>query len=83
MVELFEYRRKYGVLKEKVRIISLKMPLDDDVLYTEKTCFSEWISWRIRSHTDCPLGDGGRGTITMTFAYSPGGNDDLLYIGYP
>lgn len=83
MVELFEYRRKYGVLKDKVRIVSLKMPLDGGVLYTEKTCPSEWASWRIKSHTDYPLGEDGRGAITMTFAYSPGGNDDLFYIDYP
>ena len=41
-VELFEYRRKYGVLKDKVRIASMKMPLEDDVLYTEKIYSSEW-----------------------------------------
>lgn len=42
MVELFEYRRKYGVLKEKVQVFSETVLLQDDELYTEKACTSEW-----------------------------------------
>lgn len=41
VVELFEYRRKYG-LKEKAQILSMKVLLQDDELYTEKTYTSEW-----------------------------------------
>lgn len=36
-VELFQYRRKYIFLKEKLRIFSMKIPLQDDELYTTYT----------------------------------------------
>lgn len=41
MVELFEYSRKYFVMKKKVQILSVKVPLQDNELYTEKIYTSE------------------------------------------
>ena len=35
VVELFEYRRKYYFFKEKVRIFTVKVPLEDGKLYTK------------------------------------------------
>lgn len=44
MIELFEYRHKYLVLKDKVPIVSVRVPLEDEKLYTEETVTftSEW-----------------------------------------
>ena len=41
VVELFEYRRKHLVLKEKVRILTEKVPLEDGKLYTKETYIGE------------------------------------------
>lgn len=78
VVQLYEYRRKYGVVKDKVQIFSKTVSLQDDVLYTEKTYTSEWTSWPIKNNTDCLLGDDNEGVITITFAYSPGGSSIFL-----
>lgn len=74
IVEVFEYRRKYGVKKEEVQILSMKVPLQADELYTEKTYTSEWTSWRSKYYAEYSLGDDNSATIIITFAYSPGGN---------
>lgn len=77
MLQLYEYRRKYGVRKEKLEIFSKTVSLHDDELYTMETYTSECVShWRIMSYADCLLGDDGRATIKMSFAYTPGGNDE-------
>lgn len=41
VVELFEYKRKYEVLKKKERIFSMKILLQDNEMYTEETYRSE------------------------------------------
>lgn len=41
VVELFEYKRKRVVLKDRIRILSVKVPLEEDELYTEKTYTGE------------------------------------------
>ena len=41
VIKLYEYRRKYWVLKDKVQILSKTVSLQDDELYTEKTYESE------------------------------------------
>lgn len=68
------------VLKEKVRIFTVKVPLEDGKLYTEGTYTSEWRSWRIKSNTNCWLGDGNEGTVTIAFAYTPGGNHNIIVV---
>lgn len=42
VVELFEYRRRYKISTDKVRTLSEKVSLQDDELYTERTCTGEW-----------------------------------------
>ena len=44
LVELFKYRRKQLSSKDKVRILSVKVPLKKDELYTKETYTSEWTS---------------------------------------
>ena len=38
--------------------------------------------WLTESNTDCSLGDGNEGTIAITYAYTPGGNDDTHVVYY-
>lgn len=47
VVELFKYRRKHLVSKDKVGILSVRVPLKEDELYTEETYTSEWTPLRI------------------------------------
>ena len=53
VIELFEYRRKYLFLKEKVRILTAKVTLEDGKLYTKETYIGEWRLRRTKSNTDC------------------------------
>ena len=41
LVELFKYRRKQLISKDKVRILSVKVPLKEDELYTKEMYTSE------------------------------------------
>lgn len=82
MIELFEYRHKYLVLKNKVPILSVRVPLEDEKLYTEETYTSERRNRLIESDTDCLSGNENKGSITITFAYTPGGNDNILVVYY-
>lgn len=46
VIQLYEYRRKYGVVKDKVQVLSKTVSLQDDELYTEKKYESEWSSYQ-------------------------------------
>lgn len=48
MVELFEYRRTHLVSKDKVRILSVRVPLKEDELYAKEMYTSEWTSFNIK-----------------------------------
>lgn len=37
IIQLYKYRHKFGLLKDKVQVLSVKVPLEDDELYTEET----------------------------------------------
>ena len=80
MVELFKYRRKQLISKEKVRILSVKVPLEEDEIYTKEVFTSEWTSLLIKRDTDYFPGEDDEGTITITFAYTPGGNIILFSV---
>ena len=41
VVELFEYGHKYKIFKDKVRILSKEVSLQDDELYTKRTYTGE------------------------------------------
>ena len=82
MIELFEYRRKQVVLKDKLSILSMKVALDDDELYTEKFQTSELSPLLVLTDADCSIGDDNGTIVTITFAYSPGGNILLLKMTY-
>lgn len=41
VVELFKYRRKFRISTDKVRILSEKVPLQDDELYIKRTFTGE------------------------------------------
>lgn len=41
VVELFEYKSKYRAFKKKVQILSMKISLQDEEIYTEKVYQSE------------------------------------------
>ena len=45
LIQLYEYRRKYWILKNKVQVLSKTVLLQDNELYTEKTYESEWTSY--------------------------------------
>ena len=79
IVELFEYR---GLVSKKVPIHSVKVMLDDDELYTEKKYTSEWTPCRNESSADRPPDDDNGVTITISFAYTPGGSDSIIYVDY-
>ena len=80
MVELFKYRRKQLISKDKVQILSVKVPLEEDEMYTKEMYTSEWpLRLRnIKNNTDYSLGDDNTATITVSFSYTPGGIDNLL-----
>ena len=42
VIQLYEYRRKYGVVKDKVQVFSKTMSLRDDEVYREEIYHSEW-----------------------------------------
>ena len=42
VIELYEYRRKYKLAKDKVLVLSKTVSLQNDELYTEKKYESEW-----------------------------------------
>ena len=44
LVELFKNRRKQLISKEKLRILSVKVPLEEDEIYTKEMYTSEWTS---------------------------------------
>ena len=81
MIELFEYRHKV-ISKDKVSILSMKMLLEDDELYAVKTQTSEWTPWPSVPYPDCLLGDDNSVIVTITFAYTPGGNTQMMNIIY-
>ena len=64
-------------------IFSIKALLLDDVLYTEETYTSEWLLWLrvIGNNTEYSQGDDNAATITISFSYTPGGNDNMLNTG--
>lgn len=78
MVELFKYRRKHLITKDKVRILSAKVALKEAELYTKETYTGEWTSLPIERDTHCLLGEDNGATITISFAYSPRGNERYL-----
>lgn len=41
VIQLYEYRSKYWVLKDKIQVLSKTVSLQDDELYTEKKYESE------------------------------------------
>lgn len=42
VIQLYVYRRKFGLAKEKVQVFSETVTLQDDELYTEKKYHSKW-----------------------------------------
>ena len=80
LVELFKYRRKQLISKDKVRILSVNVPLKEDELYTKETYTSEWTLLLIKRDSDHLPGEEYEGTITIAFAYSPGGNIILFSV---
>ena len=80
MVELFKYRHKHLISKDKVRILSVKVPLAEDEIYTKGVFTSEWALLLIKQDTDYLPGEDNEGTISITFAYSPGGNIILFSV---
>ena len=78
LVELFKYRRKQLVSKDKVRILSVKVPLEEDEIYTKGVFTSEWTLLPIERDTDHLPGEDNEGSVTIAFAYSPGGNITLF-----
>lgn len=43
MIQIFRYIYDFGIVKKKEKVASIKILLDDDELYTEKTFQSECI----------------------------------------
>ena len=80
LVELFQYRHRHLISKDKVRILFVKVPLEEDEIYTKEVFTSEWTLLPIKRETDHLPGEDNEGTITITFAYTPGGNIILFSV---
>ena len=64
-----------------MQVFSETVALRGDELYTDKACTSKWI-WRIAmSYADFLSGDNNEITVTLSFAYTPGGNEKLFITG--
>lgn len=81
VVELFEYRRKYRIRESKVQILSEKLYLKDDELYTEENYSCKLAFLRLKDCADGLLGENNSANIRIVFAYTPGGDGCIIKLG--